>query len=76
MERKKVSDYNKKQEDIARRKKEKEVELKRSMNEKINDQQLRESRLIETRLRYEKQTEEYKEKLSSKLNSIDGKVIL
>jgi hypothetical protein len=53
---------------------EKSVQIKRELSEKLKERQLREQKLIETKTRYEKNVEEFKHKLSYKLESINDKV--
>jgi hypothetical protein len=57
-----------------RRKKEKEIEQKRTLSEKIRDQKKREQQLFETKMRYESNNEEFKKKLSEKLEKINKRV--
>jgi len=74
MEKKRVSDYNKRQEDIFRRKKMREIELQKSMEEKIMEQERREHHLVETKTRFESRNEEYKSHLSEKLGKINERI--
>jgi hypothetical protein len=74
MEHKKIEIYNKKQEEITRRKQEKEFEVKRNMSEKVSKQKEREKKLYETKIRYENETEKFKSVLSDKLDKINDRV--
>ena len=58
-----------------RRKREKEEEIQKNMNEKNSMLQEREKKLHETKIRYESQTEGFKQQLSEKLGKIDERVI-
>ena len=64
-----------KQEQVMRRKREKEEEIQKNMNEKNSMLQEREKKLHETKIRYESQTEGFKQQLSEKLGKIDERVI-
>jgi hypothetical protein len=72
---KKIEDYNLKQEQVMKRKKEKEEEMKKSLHEKIQSQKEREKKLKETKLRYESQTEGFKYQLAEKIGKINERVI-
>ncbi len=74
MEKMKIEEYNKKQEELRRRKQEKEVEMLRTLSEKIRFQQEREKKLRETKIRYETSTEGFKNELSQKLSKINERV--
>jgi hypothetical protein len=74
MERMKIQNYNKKQEDMTKRKKEKEFEIHRALSQKARSQEEREKRLKVTKERYESQTEGFKNILSEKLNKINERV--
>ena len=70
----KISSYYKRQEELSQRQKEKEVELKRNSSEKRIEQELREKKLTETKLKYDAITEENKRKLVEKLEKVDERV--
>jgi hypothetical protein len=70
-----LQDYNKKQEEIQKRKMEKEIEMKATMSEKLHKQKIRESKLIETKMRYETEVEHFKGELSERLEKINERVI-
>ena len=71
---KKIKDYNMKQEQLTKRKMEKEMEIKRNLSEKANLHEEREKKLKETKFRYESQTEGFKQQLSEKLSQINDRV--
>jgi hypothetical protein len=68
--------YSKKQEEIHKRKAEKEMEIKASMSEKITKQKIRETKLNETKMRYEGEIESFKKDLSERLEKINERVSL
>lgn len=70
----KVENYNRKQELILRRKKEKEIQDKIVNAEKTNLRSQKEMNLINKKTKHEQFLEENKNKLLEKLNSVSGKV--
>ncbi len=73
---KKLQDYNRKQEIIMMRQREKEIELKKTLAEKAIQKEEREKKLKETKIRHENQTEEVKQELTEKLKKVNERVKL
>jgi hypothetical protein len=71
-----MDEYNRRQEEITKRKTEREMLMRTSMGEKMTKQKMRESKLIETKVRYEKEIEDFKTKLTGKLEKIDERVYI
>jgi len=70
----KVFEYNHKQEELNKRKKEKEIDVQKSNILKQYQRDMREKRLIQTREKSDNQEEEYKNKLLNKLNNVNDKI--
>lgn len=74
LEKKKIEEYNKRQQEIQRRKKEKELQLQKEIQKKVQEHQEKERKLMMTKKRSESRQEENKKYLLDKLGKVNERV--
>lgn len=71
---KKIEQFNKRQDSIEKRKREKQIELRRTISEKILQHHKKEEFVVKQKTQYEIFKEEYNSKLKQKFNTVEEKV--
>lgn len=71
---KKVEQFNNRQESIEKRKRERQIEMRRTISEKILQHNKKEEHVIQHKTQYEIFKEEFDKKLKQKFNTVEEKV--